>query len=263
MKTEITRSSWDDLIFESRNKEYGAYCLRKSHNENVAKGFFVALLFGAFVFGVVQVAALLNVKIEIIPPTINGSIVTPPPVIIPDPPAKQEIKFQRKSNPDFFPVATAQQPIETPPVEPITPSTNPSSVGSETGTGEVPTGGNNQGIVEPTTVTVKPVEIFNGAEVMPEYEGGLNAMSRFLARKLNYPASARAMGQEGIVYVRFVVSSTGKVVDVEVIKGVSAILDREAMRVVSLMTKWKPGMQHDLPVNVRMVLPIRFHIEQQ
>jgi periplasmic protein TonB len=263
MKPEITRSSWDDLIFESRNKEYGAYSIRKSYDDNIAKGFFVALILAAFVFGVIQVAAILNVKIEVIPPTVKVPDVIFPPVIIPDPPVvEQKLISGTKSNPNFFPVATTQQPIETPLVEPINPSTN--LVGDETSTTQFPTVGNDPGgVVEPTTVTVKPVEIFNGAEVMPEYTGGTKAMLKFLGKNLHYPASARSIGQEGTVYVRFVVNAEGKVVDVEIVKGVSAVLDQEAMRVVALMSKWKPGMQHNLPVNVRMVLPVSFRLANE
>jgi protein TonB len=60
----------------------------------------------------------------------------------------------------------------------------------------------------------------------------------------------------------FVVNDKGEVVNVEAMRGVNAVLDAEAVRVVRLMKKWKPGMQHDLPVNVRMVLPIKFQLER-
>jgi len=264
MKPEITKSSWDDMIFESRNKEYGAYPIRKSYNDNITKGFFVAILFGAFAFGAIQVASLLHLKIEIAPPIIKIPRVVLPPQIIPDQPAvKQQVRSQPKSKPDFFPVATTQQPVEAPPVEPINPSTNSSPVGTENSTAQFPTDGNAEGgDAERAAVAVKPVEIFTSAEVMPEYEGGLAAMSRFLSRQLRYPASERSVGHEGTVYVRFVVNSAGQVVDVEAVRGVSGLLDKEAMRVVSLMKKWKPGAQHGIAVNVRMILPIKFQLEQ-
>jgi protein TonB len=87
-------------------------------------------------------------------------------------------------------------------------------------------------------------------------------MYKFISKNIHYPNSARNMGQEGTVYVRFVVNDVGQVVDVEVIKGVSAVLDKEATRVIALMKKWKPGKQHNIPVNVRMVLPIKFQINE-
>ncbi len=149
--------------------------------------------------------------------------------------------------------------IDQPPVKPVE-----TTRGTETGTTvDVDTGGADVGKgTEVTTVVVRPIEIFNNSEVMPQYEGGVKAMIRFISRNTNYPAPARALDQEGTVYVRFVVNSLGQVVDVEVIKGVSAVLDKEAMRVIAMMSKWKPGLQHNLPVNVRMVLPIKFELEQ-
>jgi len=88
-------------------------------------------------------------------------------------------------------------------------------------------------------------------------------MLKFLSKNLRYPPSARNMGIEGSVFVRFVVNDRGHVVDVEVVKGVNAALDTEAARVVALMKKWKPGKQHDIPVNVRMVLPIKFELARE
>jgi protein TonB len=261
MKYETTGPSWDDVIFESRNKEYGAYYIRKSYDQNVAKGFFTALLIAVCVFGAIQVASLLNAKIVIAPPLGKGTDIILPPLIIPDPPAiKQEVRSERKSNPDFFRVATMKELAEIPTVEQTTPST----IGGEAGKTGVSTSDVNQGqlVVAESPSIVKPLEIFTIAEIMPEYEGGLKAMARFLSKQINYPANARAMGQEGTVYVQFVVNTEGQVVDIEVIKGVCATLEREAVRVVALMTKWKPGLQHNVPVNVRMVLPIKFQLEQ-
>src|SRR5690349_9896883 len=119
MNPEITKFSWDDLIFEGRNKEYGAYVIRKSYDDNVVKGCLIAFLFVVFVFGVAQVASLLNVKIDIVSPVIKGPTEILPPIIVPDPPAvTQEVRSIRKPNPDFFRVVT-RQPIEIPPLEPI------------------------------------------------------------------------------------------------------------------------------------------------
>jgi protein TonB len=256
MKTEITRSTWEDVVFESRNKDYGAYTLRKSYNENVSKASIMALLIAAFVFGTIQVASLLRMEIRIPSPLTKGFDIVLPPIIIPDPPAfKQEIKSIKKPN-NFFPVATT---LEPPPIETV----DNIPVGSETGTDMVPVGGIDQsGVPETNSEIRKPIEIFTIAEVMPEYEGGLKAMSRFISKTIHYPSPARAIGQEGTVFVQFIVNDQGQVVDVEVIKGVSVVLDREAVRVIALMNKWKPGLQHNIPVNVRMVLPIKFQLEE-
>jgi protein TonB len=95
---------------------------------------------------------------------------------------------------------------------------------------------------------------------MPQFEGGVQAMYRFLRRHLRYPRADQSIGLEGTVFVRFIIDVTGTVTGVEVIRGASGSLDKEAMRVISLMPKWKPGSQHGMPVNVRMVLPIKFEL---
>jgi protein TonB len=259
MKTEIARSTWEDVVFESRNKEYGAYILRKSYNENVSKASLMALLIAAFVFGAIQVASLLRMEIKIPSPVAEGLGIVLPPIIISDPPTfKQEIKSVKKTS-NFFPIATTREPVETPPIETV----DNTPVGSETGADIAPVEGIDQGgVVETISEIRKPIEIFNTAEVMPEYDGGTKALIRFISKNMRYPGSARAVGQEGTVYVRFVVNSFGQVADVEVIRGVSAVLDKEAIRVIAMMSKWKPGLQNNMPVNVRMVMPITFKLER-
>jgi protein TonB len=95
---------------------------------------------------------------------------------------------------------------------------------------------------------------------MPEFEGGAKAMYKFLRKHLRYPRADQQMGFEGTVFVRFIIDITGTVTGVEVIRGVGGSLDKEAMRVIALMPKWKPGSQHGAAVNIRMVLPIKFEI---
>ncbi len=67
MKTEITRPTWEDVVFESRNKEYGAYSIRKSYDENVTKASLLMIVFASFVFGCLQIASLMKVEVKIIP----------------------------------------------------------------------------------------------------------------------------------------------------------------------------------------------------
>jgi len=192
---------------------------------------------------------------------VDPSGFTNPPTIIPNPPVKSATaKSEQKVNHNLLEKVVTHDVDLTPvkPVEPILP-------GSEAGTGkDVPSGGvdsGNKGVEVPTIIDPPKILVF--AEVMPEYEGGISAMLKFLSKNLRYPPSARNMGIEGSVFVRFVVNDRGHVVDVEVVKGVNAALDTEAARVVALMKKWKPGKQHDIPVNVRMVLPIKFELARE
>jgi len=260
MKTEMTRTTWEDVVFESRNKEYGAYSIRKSYDENVTKASVLMILFASFVFGCLQIASLIKIEIKMLKPIGDNFKFTVPPIIVPNPPITHaKAKTEPSVNHNLLEKVVTHQ-VEPVPVKPIE-TTLP---WTETGTN---TGLPDEGVVlgkgeDVIPVAVDPPKTLIIAEVMPEYEGGISAMLKFLSKNLRYPASARSISQEGTVYVRFVVSNSGQVIDVEVVKGVSAVLDREAMRVVALMKKWKPGMQHDIPVNVRMVLPIKFQLEQ-
>src|SRR5882762_2900928 len=100
MKSETTKPTWEDVVFESRNKEYGAYAIRKSYHENVTKASFMALLIAGLAFGAIQVASLLKIEIKIASPAATGSGIILPPIIIPDPPSAKEIKSIKRSNAD-------------------------------------------------------------------------------------------------------------------------------------------------------------------
>ncbi len=95
------------------------------------------------------------------------------------------------------------------------------------------------------------------AEQDPEYPGGREAMQRFIMSNFKYPEEAKVNGEQGTVYVQFVVYKDGTLGDVKVIKGVSESIDAEAVRVIKAMPKWKPGMQEGKCVNVMSIVPIR------
>lgn len=101
-------------------------------------------------------------------------------------------------------------------------------------------------------------KVYTMAEVMPEFPGGQNALFAFLGKNIQYPADARASKKQGTVYVSFVVNTDGKVTDVKMIRGLHPSLDKEAMRVVSRMPNWTPGMQNGKPVKTQYNLPVKF-----
>jgi TonB family protein len=97
-------------------------------------------------------------------------------------------------------------------------------------------------------------------EEQPEFEGGYEAIMDFIRKNKRNPASARRMGIDGTVYVSFVVRKNGTIDDVKVLRGISADCDKEAVRVVQMMPPWKPGGQNGKAVDVRLNLPIKFHL---
>ena len=104
-------------------------------------------------------------------------------------------------------------------------------------------------------------EVFFVVEDMPEFPGGEQALHRYLAQEIKYPTIAQENGIQGRVYVKFVINTDGSVTDVEIARGVDPSLDKEALRVVRNMPKWKPGEQRGEPVRVSYTVPINFQLQ--
>lgn len=96
------------------------------------------------------------------------------------------------------------------------------------------------------------------AEVMPQFPGGNDALMKFLNENVNYPYLAAENGIDGMVMVRFVVTATGSIDKIEVVRSVHGVLDRETVRVVKEMPRWIPGSQRGKKVSVYFTLPVRF-----
>ena len=103
-------------------------------------------------------------------------------------------------------------------------------------------------------------EIFLIVEEPATPEGGIEAFYRFVKKKMKYPPQARRMGIEGRVFVEFVVDRDGSITNVKAVKGIGAGCDEEAVRVVKLHPKWKPGRQRGQPVMQRMVMQLFFKL---
>jgi periplasmic protein TonB len=254
----LVARTWDDVVFENRHKNYGAYFIRKSYEKSMMTGLGISVSLACLLIVVPNVLALFGKKIDVKIPTITevvGTVILPPP-----------------------PIETIQPPATPPPPqEPPAPQTSAANIqvtDRETDTQVV----TNEEVVTPSTeegdgppievtgppVVAPPIEVpvvptgpVTIAEVMPSFED----MGRFFSRNLRYPSSARRLGISGRVFVGFVVDKEGKVVDVKVVRGIHPDCDKEAIRVVSMMPKWSPGMQNKQAVAVRMVLPINFQMQ--
>lgn len=100
--------------------------------------------------------------------------------------------------------------------------------------------------------------VFEVVEKMPAFPGGMKALMEYLSKNVRYPTEAYAKGIQGRVIVSFVVTKDGSISDVKVARSVDPYLDKEAVRVISAMPKWKPGMQRGKEVNVRFAVPVSF-----
>ncbi len=101
---------------------------------------------------------------------------------------------------------------------------------------------------------------FMVVEDMPEFPGGTAALLEYLKKNIKYPAICRENNIQGRVLVSFIVNKDGSIVDAEVVKNVNPSLDKEALRVISGMPKWKPGSQRGKPVRVKYTVPVNFRL---
>jgi len=108
---------------------------------------------------------------------------------------------------------------------------------------------------------IEEVKVFFIVEDMPEFPGGELALRKFLSNQVKYPVIAQENGIEGKVYITFVVSKNGKVINAVIARGVDPALDKEALRVVNKLPIWKPGKQRGKPVNVSYTVPINFVLQ--
>ncbi len=254
---------WDDLVFENRNKDYGAYLIRKVYSRNLVRSLIITLLVMALVFaypsiidffksrentGPVNEVKQLTVNLDQPPPIIPNQ--PPPPKLDIPPPIKTIIKF-------LPPKVTDKQIVEEemPTVEEI--KTNDTGKQNTEGTGEVIF---DEPVKEVGKEDIDPNQVFLVVEQPPEFPGGLQALYKFVYKTIRYPAQARRMGIEGTVYISFVVGANGEISEVQTMKGIGSGCDEEAKRVVQLLPPWKPGKQRGRPVKVRYTLPLKFKL---
>ncbi len=119
----------------------------------------------------------------------------------------------------------------------------------------------NTGPVVVVEEVVEEETIFQVVEEMPSFPGGEAECMKFLSKNIKYPTIAQENGIQGRVILQFVVNKDGSIVDVTVARSVDPYLDKEAIRVVQMMPKWKPGKQRGKPVRVKYTLPVMFRLQ--
>ena len=105
----------------------------------------------------------------------------------------------------------------------------------------------------------KPIH-FRVVEQIPQFEGGMEAFTKWLTQNLCYPAEAQRGGIQGKVVVSFIINRDGSISSPKIELSVHPLLDREAMRVVKIMPRWKPGKENDKPCRTLFAIPIVFQL---
>ncbi len=262
-------STLEDIIFANRNKEYGAYDLRKIYNKTFTRSFLIGSAAFIFAMFVPTLYASLNRAEEEAPPVLANVMkippppmdnkVPPPPPPPPPPPETPKVDTKKFLPPEIVEVAEKEEPIVeqkelvNTKIADETVKGDPNAV--EAIIDETPVA--KEEIVE----VVREEEIFTVVEQNAEFPGGQSAMGKFLQKNLRYPPPAQRANVSGKVFLSFVVDRNGDISDVSVLKGLGFGCDEEAMRVVKAMPKWNPGKQSGRSVKSKFNLPISFVLE--
>lgn len=255
---ETVDQPWDDIVFENRNKEYGAYVLRKGYSLNVMVGLGITILVVMFLIFYPVLARVFGAGEPAAKPAprklVYSELTLPPPIDKPKPmPPSIQLPRLKKVLKFVPPKVVKEEVAEQSPTLDEIKENDIAAVAVE--------GPANIVFDEPVEeVVASDDELFTVVDQQPEFEGGYEAMMAFIQLNMKYPANARRMQIEGTVHVSFIVSKNGSISDVKVLRGIMTECDKEAVRVVQMMPSWKPGKQNGRNVNVRFILPLKFRI---
>lgn len=271
--SKLANASLDDIVFEGRNRAYGAFLLRKLYNKHITVAAVVAILLFALFLSIPLIAEMIGgeeevveverivTEVDLAPPPPLDEATPPPPPPPPDlPPPPPPVRATVKYTP---PVVKRDKDVveeeEIPDVEVL--EEIDAGVKTVEGSKDAPL---DLGDIDGTSEVVAEVveeKPYTYVEQMPTFPGGETEMLKYLGKNIRYPAAAQRAGVEGLVVLSFVVSKTGEISEIQVIKNLGAGTDEEAMRVVKTMPKWTPGKQNGRAVPVRYTLPVRFTIK--
>ena len=286
MAREVNLSSreWCDLVFEGKNKDFGAYVIRtdssRRHNKAVLWTLIGVIIFGLLAFGYVkanqyleqrrlaeqgeQVEVLIDIsqdadetepeqerleqeKPEVLPEEVRNTIKVTELAIVEDDKVSKEDEIK-----------TVEEQLES--------EHSAGSVDFDKGT-------DNKDVIrewkqevvvetkEEKPKEVKAEQVFTSVEQMPQFPGGEVALMKYLQSHINYPPMAAENNVQGRVVVQFVVEKTGNIGEVKVVRSVDKDLDREAVRVCKSLPRFTPGRQNGQAVPVWFTLPVTFKLQ--
>lgn len=256
---EITYSSFNEVVFENRFRQYGAYMLRKTYSDRLFIAALIGTSFITLLIAFPYVMQFFSTPVEKQEVLDKGTV-----TIVQTIDLEKDKPMMPKDQPK-------PQPQPTPPTKGISSNIQVSNdpnkqdinlrndslvagdpLGKEPKKDPIPDPNPNP---NPSTGTAKNDEVVLVAEVNPEPTCDIK---QHISRNLVYPAYARDIGAQGTVYVSFVVDKEGEVTDVKVIRDIGYGCGEAAMNAVKSMCKWKPGKMGGQPVKVQCTLPIKF-----
>ena len=280
-KIDLTDPKWVDMVFAGKNKEYGAYQLRKGTSSRNITSILILLAAAAIVGGLlvwkVQADKAEAERIAMMEQMELSKLQEQ---------AKEDKKEEKIEKPKI------EQVKEIPEVRETQKFTAPEikkdelvkeenqvkamdeldknvAVGAkdQEGTKDRTVEAAREAVVEKVEVKEEPKvevqqKIFDVVEQQPSFPGGNGALMQWLGQNIHYPAVAEENGIQGRVVVSFVVEPDGSISNVQVVRGVDPSLDKEAVRVCKQMPKWNPGKQNGQAVRVKYNLPVQFKLQQ-
>ena len=282
-EVDLTSREWCDLVFEGKNKDFGAYVIRTESPKRHLKAVIYTLIGALILAGIIGVTVKVNQilderrlamegeqeevlidmsqdaeepeeqqerleqpKPEVLPEEVLKSVKVTELQIVEDDKVKKEDEIKTQDELKETETAFGQKDNEK--------GTEDRNV-TKTLKDEV--------VVEKKEEKPKEVkeEIFKSVEQMPQFPGGEAALMKYLSSHINYPPMAAENNVQGRVVVQFVVDKTGKVGEVKVVRSVDKDLDKEAVRVCKSLPKFTPGRQNGQPVSVWYTLPVTFKLQ--
>lgn len=272
----LNSSEWCDIVFEGKNKSYGAYEMRQSSTKRHLIAFGAMLLLVAIIAALPSIVSTVKAAttgpnegydgeytmatiVDITPPIEEPKI---PDMVVPEPPKLIAAEMR------FVPPTIVEDELVDP---------DKALTSMEDLTKSKITIGKHQmleGSLDKEAVRLDDIREFEKvvepvkekgpvtiAEVMPQFPGGEKEMYSYINTNLKYPTVAQENGTQGKVTIRFVVGKSGEILDAQILKGFDIACDKEALRVVKSMPRWIPGKQNGVPVQVYFTLPITFRLK--
>jgi periplasmic protein TonB len=272
MQNTNVKTTLDDIVFEHRNKDYGAYELRTSYSKNLSRAFWIGTSVVMISISASAIYANLQPK-EKAPEGVDivlSEIFEKAPKQPVEPPKPKEVEPPKPqvAQEKFVQIT----PVDDSQPEEVTPTQSELDIaifGNEKKEGNP-----SESIIDDTPPAETPkseavvAEIekednfFTFVEQAPTFAGGMSEMYKFLGKHLRYPNPAQRSGTQGKVFLSFIVEKDGSITDVTTIKGIGFGCDEEAERVFKLMPKWIAGKQNGRAVRVKFTMPVIFKLDE-
>ena len=273
-KIDLTSREWCDLVFEGRNKAYGAFELRQSSPKRHNIAMIIIIVVAVIAFSVpalirfvtpekVEEAMTEVTTLSKLPEAEvkkNEDLKPLAPKTPPPPPLKSSIKFTApviKNDEEVSEEDEIKSQDELAKNDKVAISIADVKGNDEINGADI---ADFKEVVRPEAPKEEKEVPYQAVEQMPQFPGGDAELMKYIQDHLKYPVIAAENGIQGRVIVRFVVSKTGEIQDVTVLRGVDSSLDKEAVRVIKSMPKWIPGKQNGNNVAVYFTVPVMFKL---